>query len=65
MVILGAHYDHLGKGKTVENDSIANGANDNASGTATVLAMAKYFGAAKITSEVLFSHSIQERKWDC
>lgn len=47
VVILGAHYDHLGKGKTVENDSIANGANDNASGTATVLAMAKYFGAIK------------------
>ena len=47
VVILGAHYDHLGKGKTVENDSIANGANDNASGTATVLAMAKYFGTLK------------------
>lgn len=47
VVILGAHYDHLGKGKTVENDSIANGANDNASGTATVLSMAKYFGAIK------------------
>lgn len=47
VVILGAHYDHLGNGKTVENDSIANGANDNASGTATVLAMAKYFGATK------------------
>ncbi|MFT5216538.1 MAG: Zn-dependent M28 family amino/carboxypeptidase [Glaciecola sp.] len=47
VVILGAHYDHLGNGKTVENDSIANGANDNASGTATVLAMAKYFGAIK------------------
>ena len=40
MVLLGAHYDHLGFGKIVNNDSIANGANDNASGTATVLAIA-------------------------
>ena len=31
MVLLGAHYDHLGFGKIVNNDSIANGANDNAS----------------------------------
>ena len=40
MVLLGAHYDHIGYGKKVNNDSIANGANDNASGTATVLAIA-------------------------
>jgi hypothetical protein len=47
-VLIGAHYDHIGlRAKPVENDSIANGANDNASGTATVLAMAKYFGAMK------------------
>jgi len=47
-VLIGGHYDHLGlRARPVENDSIANGANDNASGTATVLAMAKYFGAMK------------------
>ena len=40
VVSLGAHYDHIGYGETVENDSIANGANDNASGTAAVLAIA-------------------------
>lgn len=45
VVILGAHYDHIGYGKQVENDSIANGANDNAAGTSAVLAMAKYFTA--------------------
>jgi Zn-dependent M28 family amino/carboxypeptidase len=39
MVLLGAHYDHIGYGSIVI-DSIANGANDNASGTATVLAIA-------------------------
>lgn len=43
VIILGAHYDHIGFGKKVENDSIANGANDDASGTSAVLAMAHYF----------------------
>lgn len=48
VVLIGAHYDHIGlRARSVGNDSIANGANDNASGTATVLAMAKYFGAMK------------------
>ena len=47
VIILGAHYDHIGQGKTVAGDSIANGANDNAAGTSTVIAMAKYFGAKK------------------
>jgi hypothetical protein len=48
VVLIGAHYDHIGlRARRVEGDSIANGANDNASGTATVLAMAKYFGAIK------------------
>jgi hypothetical protein len=40
IVLLGAHYDHTGIGNKVKNDSIANGANDNASGTATVIAIA-------------------------
>lgn len=40
VVLLGAHYDHIGIGEKVKNDSIANGANDNASGTAAVLVIA-------------------------
>ena len=48
VVIIGAHYDHIGRrAKPVEGDSIGNGANDNASGTSTVIAMAKYFAAKK------------------
>lgn len=47
VIILGAHYDHIGFGKKVEGDSIANGANDDASGTAAVMAMARYFAAKK------------------
>ncbi|MGS2726770.1 M28 family metallopeptidase [Psychroserpens sp. BH13MA-6] len=47
VILLGAHYDHIGKGKVVDGDSIANGANDNAAGTSAVMAIAKYFAANK------------------
>ena len=40
-VVLGAHFDHVGLGKPVEGDSIYNGADDDASGVATVLAAAR------------------------
>lgn len=40
-VLGGAHYDHLGIGPPVSGDSIYNGAEDNASGTAGVLAAAE------------------------
>ncbi len=46
-VILGAHYDHIGNGKEVNGDNIANGANDDASGTVAVLEWAKYFAKKK------------------
>ncbi len=41
-VIFSAHYDHLGIVKAVETDSIANGADDDASGTTAVITLAKY-----------------------
>lgn len=43
-IIIGAHYDHIGIIRSGVEDKIANGANDNASGTATVLELARYFG---------------------
>jgi len=46
-IILGAHYDHIGFGKPVENDSIANGANDNATGSSAVITMSRYFAKRK------------------
>ena len=46
-IVIGAHYDHIGTLKGIEGDSIANGANDNASGTSTVLELARYFGQAR------------------
>jgi len=39
MIVITAHYDHLGK----KDDLIFNGADDNASGTAALLAFASYF----------------------
>jgi len=55
-VILGAHYDHIGQGKKVDNDSIANGANDDASGTVAVIEWAKYFAKTKSNKRsVLFT----------
>lgn len=46
-VIIGAHYDHIGLLEGQIGDNIANGANDNASGTTTVLELARYFGQHK------------------
>ncbi len=40
-LLLSAHYDHLGIGAAVDEDSIYNGAFDNASGTAALLEMAR------------------------
>jgi Zn-dependent M28 family amino/carboxypeptidase len=46
-VLFSAHYDHVGfqPGRAVDGDSIANGANDNASGTTAVISLARYFQA--------------------
>ena len=43
VVVYSAHFDHLGVGTPVQGDSIYNGALDNASGVATMLAVANAF----------------------
>ncbi|WP_150451036.1 M28 family metallopeptidase [Arenibacter lacus] len=52
-VIVGAHYDHIGIVSPVAGDSIANGANDNASGTTTVMEIARYFGETRANKRSL------------
>ena len=42
-VLFSGHYDHLGIIKPVLGDSIANGADDDASGTTAVIELARYF----------------------
>lgn len=46
-VVIGAHFDHIGNGKDVNGDTIANGANDNAAGSTTVISLAKHFAEVK------------------
>jgi hypothetical protein len=55
-VVLGAHYDHLGIGAPVAGDSIYNGAFDNATGTAGMLAVAEAFvrSGARPARSVIF-----------
>jgi Zn-dependent M28 family amino/carboxypeptidase len=43
VVIIGAHYDHLGIKTNKTNDSIYNGADDNASGVSAILQIAEAF----------------------
>ncbi len=43
MVVFSGHYDHIGILDPVAGDSIANGADDDASGTTAVISLAKYF----------------------
>ena len=45
IVLFGGHYDGIGILAPVEGDSIANGANDGASGTTAVIELARYFKA--------------------
>jgi len=47
MVIFSGHYDHIGILKPVDGDSIANGADDDASGTTAVITLARYFKKLK------------------
>ena len=62
-VVIGAHYDHIGKGKKIGDDVIANGANDNAAGTAAVMQMAKYFSKVNTNKRsVLFVLFAAEEK---
>ena len=42
-VVFSGHYDHIGIMKPVAGDSIANGADDDASGTTAVMALAQHF----------------------
>lgn len=42
-VVFSGHYDHIGIRPAVAGDSIANGADDDASGTTAVIELARYF----------------------
>jgi len=50
-IVISAHYDHIG----VRNNVVNNGADDNASGTAALFAVAKYFSTHKPANSLLFA----------
>ena len=50
-VLIGGHYDHFGIGAPVNGDSIYNGAEDNASGTAAVLTAAEAFARSGVRTK--------------
>ena len=47
LVVISAHYDHLGTKNTGEGDLIFNGANDNATGVTAMIMLAEYFKKTK------------------
>ncbi len=49
-MIFSGHYDHIGIHKAVEEDSIANGADDDASGVTAVILLAEYFTRTSLLS---------------
>ena len=57
-IIIGAHYDHLGYGAEgslhIGDPEIHNGADDNSSGVAAMLALAEIFSERKMNSNFLF-----------
>ena len=53
MVVFSGHYDHIGIQTPTEGDSIANGADDDASGTTAVIELARYFKKIKKNNRTL------------
>lgn len=61
-VAFGSHYDHIGIQTGIAPDSIANGADDDGSGTVTMLAIAKSLVAAPPRRSVLLVWHTGEEK---
>lgn len=60
-VVIGAHFDHLGRSPRgaldpEAGDAIRNGADDNASGTAAVLELARLFAARPARRSIVVAH---------
>lgn len=52
-VVFSGHYDHIGIRKAINGDTIANGADDDASGTTAVIELARYFKKVKNNQRTL------------
>lgn len=54
-IVVTAHYDHVGIGRAVDGDSLYNGADDNASGTAGIMALARHFATHPPKHTIVFA----------
>lgn len=70
IIIICAHYDHLGSGRAPYgavtkdfNDTIFNGANDNASGVAVLIEMAKYYAAIRENKYTILFIAFSAEEW--
>ncbi len=66
-VIVSAHFDHVGVNPLLSSDTIFNGADDNASGTAAMMEMAEAFQEARSAGfgprrSIVFAHFTAEEK---
>lgn len=61
-ILIGAHLDHIGINEENLEDSIFNGANDNATGSTAVLQIAKFLATKEWNQNVLVSLFADEEK---
>ena len=61
-IVISAHYDHVGVGAKVDQDSIYNGARDNALGTVGMLTAASYFTKFPPKRSIIFMALTAEEK---
>lgn len=54
ILLISAHYDHIGVVSPVNKDSVVNGANDNASGVAGMIELARYFGSREQPARTIY-----------
>jgi Zn-dependent M28 family amino/carboxypeptidase len=54
-IVITAHYDHVGIGRVVDGDSLYNGADDNASGAAALVTLARHFQQARPRHSIVFA----------
>jgi Zn-dependent M28 family amino/carboxypeptidase len=62
LIVLTAHWDHLGKDPSRSGDQVFNGAVDNASGTAGLIEMARILSQVRLDRSVLFLAVTAEEK---
>ena len=65
VVLVDAHYDHLGIGPAVNGDSIYNGADDDASGVVAVLEIAKALAAGPAPKRTVIFAATTVRRSAC